>query len=135
MVLPVTLAVLQVVPYPGRSAIDSKYKRESNSTYRMKPSRLGENFAYCTVCNIDFSVAGGGVHQVKRHCESKRHTLNMKEATRQPAIHEAFSCHKKHEALKDQVTCAELYFTRFVVEHNLPFAVADHFNSLCKGSC
>ena len=46
--------------------------------YRMKPSSLGETIAYCKVCNIDLSVAGGGVHEVKRHCESKRHTSNMK---------------------------------------------------------
>ena len=30
------------------------------------------------------------------------------------------------------MTCAELYFARFVVEHNLPFAIADHFNSICS---
>ena len=36
-----------------------------------------------------------------------------------------------HQA-RDQVTHAELYFARFVAEHNLPFAVADHFNRLCS---
>ena len=34
----------------------------------MAPSRKGPAFAFCTVCNVDFSVAGGGVHEVKRHC-------------------------------------------------------------------
>ena len=34
--------------------------------------------------------------------------------------------------LKEQVCRAELCFARFVTEHNLPFAVADHFNSLCS---
>ena len=32
--------------------------------------------------------------------------------------------------LSDQVCHAELCCARFVAEHNLPFAVADHFNSL-----
>ena len=88
--------------------IDSKYQHEWSSKYRMKPSRLGETYAYCTVCNIDFSVAGGGVFQVKRHCESKRHISSMKGISHQSTIHEALSSHKKNEALKEQVTSAEL---------------------------
>ena len=68
---------------------------------------------------------------MKRHCESKRHTSNMKVSS-QPTLREALSYQKRIEALKYQVTCAELYFTSFVVEHNLLFAVADHFNSLCS---
>ena len=115
-----------------RRHIDSKYKHEWSSKYRMKPSKMGDTFAYCTVCNIDFSVAGGGVHQVKRHCESGRHSTNMKKSSCQATIQETLSSAKKSESLKDQVTCAELYFARFVVEHNLPFAIADHFNCLCS---
>ena len=63
---------------------------------------------------------------------SLKYISNMKGATNQPTLREALSSHRKNEALKDQVICAELYFTRFVVEHNLPFAVADHFNKLCS---
>ena len=61
-----------------------------------------------------------------------RHVSSMKGISHQPTIHEALSSHKKNEALREQVTSAELYFTRFVVEHNLPFAVADHFSDLCS---
>ena len=49
--------------------VDSKYQHEWSTKYRMS---LGDTFAHCTLCQIDFSVAGGGVHQVKRHCESKK---------------------------------------------------------------
>jgi len=81
---------------------------------------------------MDFSVAGGGVHQVKRHCQSKRHTTRMKELQRQPTLQSSLVNHKAAERFQDQVSCAELYFARFVTEHNLPFAVSDHFNKLCS---
>ena len=112
--------------------VDSKYQHEWSTQYRMSPSSLSDTFVHRRICQIDFSVAGGGVHQVKRHCESKKHISNTKGATNQPTLREALSSHRKNEALKDHVICAELYFTRFVVEHNLPFAVADHFNKLCS---
>ena len=32
----------------------------------MAPSRKGPTFVFCTVCNVDFSVAGGGVHEIMR---------------------------------------------------------------------
>lgn len=52
----------------------------------MGRSTKGETFAFCKVCNVDFSVAGGGVHQVKRHCRNKKHTNKMKDLRAQPKI-------------------------------------------------
>ena len=92
----------------------------------MKPSSIGESYVFCTVCQLDFSIAGGGVHQVKRHCQSKGHTDRMKDMKRQPTLQVSL----KNTAT--QVNCAELYFAMFIAEHNLPFAVADHFNKLCS---
>ena len=51
----------------------------------------------------------------------------MKELNDHPKIDSLVTQTKHH----DQVTCAELYFARFIAEHNLPFAVAHHFNRLC----
>ena len=34
-----------------------------------------------------------------------------------------------------QVKCAELYFARSVNEHNLPFAIADHFKIAAEFAC
>ena len=89
----------------------------------MKCSGRGETFAYCSVCNVDFSVAGGGDFQVTCHCQSKKHDNRSKELKH----HAKIDLLVTHQA-QDQITCAELYFARFVAEHNLPFAVADHFN-------
>ena len=87
----------------------------------------GETYAFCVVCNVDFSIAGG---EVKRHCESKKHSNKLKELNDQPTIQTLVTHHS--DSLSYQVSCAELYFARFVTEHILPFSVADHFNSLCS---
>ena len=58
--------------------MDSKYQSEWSHKYSMKRSGRGETFAYCSVYNVDFSVAGGGVFQVKRYCQSKKHRVEQR---------------------------------------------------------
>ena len=83
------------------------------------------------MCGVDISIAGGGVHQIKRHCANKKHCTRVFETTsqRQPTI-SAICTTQSQLKLAEEVCRAELCFARFVVEHNLPFAVADHFNKL-----
>ena len=52
----------------------------------------------------------------------------MKELNGHPRVDSLVTQTKHH----DQVACAELYSVRFITEHNLPFAIADHFNRLCS---
>ena len=97
--------------------VDSKYQSEWFFKYRMKSSKKGHHFAFCTVCNMDFSVAGGGVHQVKRHCQNKKHTTSMQELSGHPTIQEALMSSQAQavQKFRDQVTCAELYFARLLL--------------------
>jgi hypothetical protein len=37
-----------------------------------------------------------------------------------------------NNSLKSKTTSAETQFCNFTAEHNIPFAVADHFTQLCK---
>ena len=41
--------------------------------YNMTSSGKGSSCAYCNTCGVDFAVAGGGVHEVKRHIQTKKH--------------------------------------------------------------
>ena len=43
------------------------------SRYNLRESSKGPGFAYCNICVIDLSVAGGGICEVKRHIQTKRH--------------------------------------------------------------
>ena len=108
--------------------VASKWRAEWTK-YHLKPSAKGSSYAFCTICNMDFSVAGGGLHEVKRHCGSLKHSRLVKESVNQPSISTAFE--RNSPSLQDQVTTAELFFTAFIAEHNLSFATADHFTKLC----
>ena len=113
--------------------IDSKYRTEWSLKYQgIKRSDKGCTYAFCSLCIVDISVAGGGIHQIKRHCASKKHCSILKDISSQPTIQDVVGRESEAVRLKDQVCRAELCFVRFVTEHNLPFAVADHFNSLCS---
>ena len=97
----------------------------------MQPSKKGNTFAFCTVCNCDVSIAGGGVHGVKRHCATAKHTKGLGVVNRQSSIGAAFSVSSGNRSVKESVTLAELHFTYFSIEHNLPLAPANHFGKLC----
>ena len=80
--------------------------------------QYGESYVFCTVCQLDFLIAGGGVHQVKRHCQSKRHTDRMKDMKRQPTLQASLK-NTATQTFRDQVNCAELYFAMFITENIL----------------
>ena len=108
--------------------IDSNYQSEWSLKYHgIKRSNKGSTYAFCSLCGVDVSIAGGGVHQIKRHCSNKKHSSR---SSSQPTIAKAVDTQSNKKKLCDQVFHAELCFARFLTEHNLPFAVADHFNSL-----
>ena len=49
----------------------------------------------------------------------------------QPSL-SSFIAQSHANSIEDQVMRAEIYFAKFVAEHNLPFLVADHFSCLAK---
>ena len=112
--------------------VSSKWQ-ESWRKYRFIPCRKGNSYAFCTLCNADICISGGGVHEVKSHCRTVKHTGLLKTVQLQPTISTAIAAASNlHEvSIQDQVTKAELYFSLFVAEHNLSFST-DHFTKLCK---
>ena len=110
--------------------VESKWQRDWTK-YRMAPSSKGATYAFCTVCNVDFSVAGGGVHEVKRHCGSGKHQNLLEGLVGQPSIVSVLP-KAREDSLREKALKSEIYFVRFIAEHNLPFATADHFTKLCK---
>ena len=51
----------------------SKWQEDWNK-HNMKQSKRGSSLVHCNLCGNDFSIASGGVHEVKRHVATKRHT-------------------------------------------------------------
>ena len=100
--------------------------------YHSKPSKKGATFAYCSVCGSDFSVGSGGLDDVKCRCKTLKHTRMLKDIGAQLSMSLSLLCGPSRPTLNEQVITAELYFTSFIVEHNLSFYSADHFMELCK---
>ena len=55
-----------------KQKIACKYRQEW-SRYRMKSSKKGVSYAFCTVCSVDISIAGGGQHEIERHMKKNLH--------------------------------------------------------------
>ena len=92
-------------------------------------SRQGIEHAFRKVCVIDTKVDHGGKNDLKKHSITEKHTrLQKSQNTTAPVTNYFFTVNADTE----DVIRSETLFTHFVAEHNLPFAVADHFTRLCK---
>ena len=124
------------VPNPKRARSTSRHVaskcQESWRKYHLAPSKKGASYVFCTLCSSDLSIGGGGLHDIKRHIGSVKHTQLLRAVQSQPSIASAMASSSQTESLQDQVTKAEVYFALFVAEHNLSFSTADHFTKLCK---
>ena len=118
-------------PPKKKRHVESKWQSEWTK-YRMTPSKKGSTYAYCTVCNCDISVAGGGVHEVKRHCRSVKHRSLFEGLQDQPSLPVTLARAHTENSFRDKVLKSEIFFARFIAEHNTSFATADHFTGLCK---
>ena len=63
-----------------------------------------------TSAQMDLSVGGGGLCEVKRHMESKHHKDGTKAFTNQATMTSLLS--QKKQSLNEQVTTAELFHSR-----------------------
>ena len=117
-------------PAKRKKHVDSKYQAEW-SRFKMASSKKGPLFAFCTVCNSDINIAGGGVYDVKRHCDGVKHKKSLQCVSAQPSISSLMNSASK-ESLSSKVLKSEVFFGKFVAEHNLSFSTADHFTKLCK---
>ncbi|KAF5890164.1 DNA (cytosine-5)-methyltransferase 3A-like isoform X2, partial [Clarias magur] len=71
----------------------------------IKPSTLGNVYAYCTICDIDFTVLNSGLHDLKHHQQCKKHKMQLK-------------TFRKGNQVKD-LACSELML-RFIQRYCLP---------------
>lgn len=118
-------------PPPKKKKIACKYRAEW-SRYHMRPSDKGATYAQCTLCKTDICIAGGGQHEVDRHCKTAKHKELLCQLKHQPKVTTVLAKAASTKTVQDQVVVAEIYFAKFVAEHNLAFLAADHFTHLVK---
>nr|XP_042902141.1 uncharacterized protein LOC122270094 [Parasteatoda tepidariorum] len=86
-----------------------------------------QHYAFCNVCGLDFKIAHGGKSDINDHIRTKRHKDLAECVNKNENISKYFA-----SGSDDDVIRAEVYFTSFIVEHNLPISVADHAGPLFR---
>ena len=96
-------------------------------------SKSGEQYARCVVCSRDVKVASSGLYDVNENMNSKLHASNLKMHEDVATVRAFFKPRTNSDAeAADAVTRAEVLFSYFIAEHNLPGATGDHFTELCR---
>lgn len=81
-----------------------------------------KGYVYCTVCKKEFSIAHGGKDDCRRYVNCKTHQDYLKLQTGNTTVTKFFPT--AIESSEQRV--AEVLFSNFIIEHNLPFSVSDH---------
>ena len=95
---------------------------------KITPSKLGEHYAWCVPCSRDIKVSASGVYDVRVHLKSKLHVRMVDSSRQQKPITTFFK--RAGIDTPDSVITAEVIFSYFVAEHNLPAVIADYFTDL-----
>jgi hypothetical protein len=82
--------------------------------------------AFCSLCSVDINVSHGGIQDVKKHVLSSKHDSKAKlnNVKKLPVFFSSSS--------DLSVVNAEVLFTEFLIEHSIPFTVADHAGALFR---
>ena len=121
-----------VEPAPKKKKYLVKFNDAWCSKYIfIRKSRKGEHFAPCTICGSDFSIGRGGQNDISKHNATETHKKYVEAETKQRKLID-FTASSATANLDEKVTKAEILFSGFLVEHNLPLATADHTSKLFK---
>ena len=115
-------------PSKKRRVSEQRYKLDYNVEWPIiTRSKLDDFHAYCMLCKADFSVRHGGRHDVEKHTRTGKHQ-SYKAAMESTRPIAGFLTLDKDTS----VINAEVLAVDFLVEHNIPIAVADHIGPLVK---
>lgn len=109
--------------------VDQKFRKEYHEKFSfITRSTQSDSHAFCTICRVNFSVSHGGMYDVKKHIATDSHTSKNRALEQNHTISSMFVS----SSFADSVTNAELLFTNFLVEHNIPLSASDHAGPLFK---
>ena len=85
--------------------------------------------ATCTICDCSFTIHHQGLLDVKRHIGGSQHQKVAKDIAATTSID---TCFVRGSTEAEQVTNAEILFTGFILEHNVPFECSSHAGPLFR---
>ena len=93
------------------------------STWKLPPgiiaSKKGPKFAFCKYCSADFGIGHGGFNDITRHVKTKSHENKGRVVAGNRSL--LSSAGATNDSLSTKVLTAEIAFTNFIAQHNLPF--------------
>ena len=103
----------------------------SSSYVCIQKSRKGGNSAFCSICHCDFGIGHGGENDIKRHISTPKYKSFV---TAQASNHRLtdWGSSASTSNFDIKVTKAEVLFSGFLTEHNLPLTTADHAGNLFR---
>ena len=93
-------------------------------------SKIGEKHAFCRVCSTDILNAHAGMRDLNRHVATKKHTDLVKLTSN--AGQKKISSMFQSTTDDNTVINAEVIFTKFLIENNLPLAVSDSAGNMFR---
>ena len=96
-------------------------------------SDQGKQQAYCRVCSKHFSVSHGGIDNVRRHGEGKKH-LELFKARKSTNQVTKYYVSSNSSSLDENVIKAETLISLAMAKHNVPLAFADHLAKVVKAA-
>jgi hypothetical protein len=114
---------------PSSTSKKKKYNCQFQDEWKkshhwLQSSSLGNDLAFCTLCSSNFSVASGGLYDIKRHSETSLHKKAVTATNKTPQLHQFMPT----KSVDDQVTRAETLFSNFIAEQNQVDKACFEFN-------
>ena len=94
-------------------------------------SDRGKQQAYCKVCSKHFSVSHGGIDDVRRHGEGKKH-LELSNAGKSTNQVTKYYVSSNSSSLDENVIKTEALISLAMAKNNVPLAFADHLAKVVK---
>ena len=112
-----------------------KYKIKFNNVWKLEfrwvqNSPKGSEFAHCSACKQDIKITHGGRNDLKRHSDTPSHKQKLGSISNTPTVSSLLG--GSTTSLEYKVAFTETVFPNLIVEHNIPFLVADHFSDAVK---
>ena len=118
-------------PSSKRKRYFSTYQKSWESEFKwLKDSDRGTSHAFCSLCISHFYIGSSAKADVIRHAKTQNHIKLLNAQNQSKSISSFLPSSKT--ALNDKITNAEVLYSNFIAEHNVPFTLADHFTKLCK---
>ena len=120
---------VKIAKKPSKT-VDQRYKAEYSHKWPvLTKSSVSASYVRCQLCQSDFSVAHGGAADCGKHLRSAKHISLEQNRTSASASNmlQYFSAEKDQSVVR-----AEVLFTQFLIEHNIPLAAADHSSKLFR---